>query len=415
MMVPLLRIGLLLLAFGAGGCTMPRPQLPLAGEGLEAYYARVGGVERTPVSHPRFADGGEEIRQAMLELIADARDHILLDSFLLTDGPASREVLDALADQAARGVSVYAIGDASSRYVMEPEAFEYLESRGVATAEFHPIKGWRLLAPPVLLERDHRKFWVVDGRHVLFGGANLSELSLIPAAQGGNRDLMVRVESPEAAAQLTRSFLQTWQESESRHEIDGASLPATPAPSPELKGYWIFNQDELHRPTPTAVMLEGLYAAAREQIWLIEPYTFTHPGILAGIREMAQRGVEVNVVLSTQVRAPRFRYASYYGILDLIRAGARVWVFDSTVSPLHYKCALVDDRLAYLGSANLNYRSLKLSRELSAVFDDADSVAAVRKVVESVRRDSREVKIEEARRYRDLPFALWWLVMQTAG
>ncbi len=412
-----LRLGLVLLASGGWGCSVSRPDPPVAGEGLAAYYRRVAGVERTPVSRPRFADGGTAIRATMLDLVADARDHILLDSFLLTDGPLSREILDALAEKAAEGVTVHVIGDAASRFVMEPEAFEYLESRGVATAEFNPIKGWRFFAPPVLLERDHRKFWVVDGRHVLFGGANLSESSLIPAERGGNRDLMVRVDSPEAAAILTRSFVETWRESESAAEIDEAGF-ARPVASASRgqTGYWFFDQNEVRAdPSPTAAMMEGLYASARESVWLIEPYAFTNPGILAGIRSMARRGVEVNLVLSSQVRAPRFRYASYYGILDLLEAGARVWIFDSEISPLHYKCALVDDRLAYVGSANLNYRSFRLSRELNAVLDDPAGVAEVRKVVDSVRRGSREVGEDEARRYRGLPFALWWLVMQTAG
>lgn len=409
-------MGLVLLAAGGAGCSVPRPDLPEPGESLAAYYRRAAGVERLPVSSPRFYDSGPAIRAEMLDLVDSAQDHILLDSFLLNDGPASREILDALAEKAARGVTVRVIGDASSRFVMEPEAFEYLESRGVAAAEFNPVKGWRLLTPPILLERDHRKFWVVDGRRVLLGGANLSDLSLIPPGQGGNRDLMVGFDSPAAARLLTRSFVETWSDSEASLEIREADFrPAadSPANGPE---YWFFNEEKVRkRPCMTAVMLEGLYASARKSVWLVEPYTFTSPGILAGIRSMTARGVEVNLVLSSQVRAPRFRYASYYGIKDLLSAGARVWIFDSETSPLHYKCALVDDRLAYVGSANLNYRSLRLSRELNVVFDDPVGVAEIRKVVESVRKGCREVDEKEARAYRTLPFATWWAIMQTAG
>ena len=161
--------------------------------------------------------------------------------------------------------------------------------------------------------------------------------------------------------------------------------------------------------------MEGLFASARRSIWLVEPYAFVNSGILSHIRAMTDRGVEVNIILSTQVRSPRFRYAAFYGIKDLTEAGARVWIFDSKISPLHYKCALVDDEIAYVGSANLNFRSYFLSKELNVVFEDAASVKGVRDVIDSVRKDCREATPEDARKYRSIPFLTWWLIMQAAG
>jgi len=401
------------------GCSVSHPNsLPAGGDvDLAAYFKREAGVVPLPVSNPVFVDSGPGIRAQMLSLVRSAQDHILLDSFLLNDGLETREILDALAAKADEGVKVRVIGDASSRFVMEKDAFDYLKTRGVAVAEFNPVKGWRLLAPSMLFERDHRKFWIVDGRHVFLGGANLSDSSLVSAERGGNRDLMVRMDSPEAARSLTRSFVGTWNESDSPFAMDMAEFETSAKPMGEDDAeYWFFNQENVRtRPAVTAVMMDGLYASAREAIWLIEPYTFTSPGILEGIQSMTERGVEVNLVLSSQVRAPRFRYASFYGIRDLIEAGARVWIFDSGSSPLHCKCALVDGRLAYMGSANLNFRSFRLSRELSIVFDDAPSVAEIRRVVEAVRKNCREVTIDEAADYRSAPFAAWWLIMQTAG
>jgi cardiolipin synthase len=372
-------------------------------------------VAKFPVSNARFVDSGRAIRAEMLRLVREARHSILLGSFLLNDGPESREILDALAERAREGLEVRVIGDGSSRFVREPEAFEYLAENGVATAEFNPVKGWRLFIPNRILERDHRKFWIVDGRTVFLGGANLSDSSLVTPERGGNRDLMVRLESPAAARFLTESFVRTWNESAASMPLDPADLAAGEGGEGDLD-FWFFNQENVHGGgSPTEDMFEGLFAATRRSVWLIEPYAFTNGEILGQLRGMTERGVEVNLVLSTQARAPRFRYASYYGIRDLLEAGVRVWVYDSEISPLHYKCALVDDRLAFVGSANLNHRSYHLSRELNVVFDDPGSVREVKKVVDSVREDCREVFPEEAERYRSIPFATWWLIMQAAG
>lgn len=403
---------------GLAGCATHRlPPVPvLAGsEDLGAYYEETLGIEPVPVSETRFSDGGPEIRAEMLELIDGARDHILLVSFLLNDGPESREILDALAAKAAAGVDVRVIGDSSSRFVVEEEAFEYLNSRNVATAEFKPIRIWNLLLPGQVMERDHRKFWIVDGKTVFLGGANLSDTSLVPPEKGGNLDLMVRLESPEAARLLTESFVRTWNESRSTSPIDPSRFKAGES-APGSTSCWLFNQEKVQgRVSPTEVMLKGLFASAQKSVWLIEPYAFTNPDILADIRSLVDRGVEVNLLLSSQARAPRFRYASFFGIKDFLSAGARVWIFDSETSPLHHKCAVIDDRLAYVGSANLNLRSYYLSRELSVVFDDPMNVGAVREVVDSVRTNCREATMEEARDYRSLPFAVWWLIMQAAG
>lgn len=162
-------------------------------------------------------------------------------------------------------------------------------------------------------------------------------------------------------------------------------------------------------------MVDGLCASARRSVWLVEPYTFTNEGILERIRTLSARGVDVHLILSARTRDPRFSHAALYGVRDLQKAGARVWMYESETTPLHYKCALVDDRMAFIGSSNINYRSFHLSRELNVVFDDPASVGAVRKVIESLRPQCREISDQEAQTYRKLPFALWWLIMQAAG
>lgn len=416
-------LGVALGAVCLAGCSTARPRVlsdltaaPFSPAALREFYGKEAGVRPTPVSKSAFHDGGPAIKAEMLRLASQAKNHILVDSFLLTDGPEAREVLDALAGKAEEGVKVHVIGDSSSRFVPEKQAFDYLKERGVPVAEFNPVRGWRLALAPLLLERDHRKFWIVDGRQVFLGGANVNDPSLMSPETGGNRDLMVTLDSREAARDLTRSFVKTWNESKPFATIDEADFGTENPTSTAGGGFWFFNQDKvLEIPSPTEVMMEGLFASARDSVWLVEPYAFTNSGILSSIRRMTTRGVEVNIVLSSQVRAPRFRYASFYGIKDLNEAGARVWIFDSEASPLHYKCALVDDDLAYAGSANLNLRSYRFSRELNVVFAAPAAVGSVRAVIDSVRQDCRRATAEEAEQYRSLPFLTWWLIMQAAG
>ncbi len=402
------------------GCTAsPLPTAAsLQGEGLGAYYRDHGGVEATSDHAIEFYDGGPAIKAGMLNLIEEAEDHVLVDSFLLTDGTESGDVIDALEERRRYGLNVQLIGDGSSRFVPEPHAFDRLAEQGIAGAEFNPYRGLRLAWLPSLLERDHRKFWIADD-HVLFlGGANLNELSLLPPEKGGNLDLMVRIDSPDAACAMRNSFVKTWNSCRdaSPSEITGlVGLEYTNA-SPEGKRFWLFNQEELRGTSSmTEDMFDGLFGAAKESVWLIHPYTLVNPHIISRVREMSARGVKVNLVLSTQCQGPRFHCASYYGIKDLIDAGAQVWRFESSTTPLHYKCILVDNRLACVGSSNFNYRSFRLAREVNVVFEDPPAVAEVRRVVDSVRSGSVAVTREEAKRYRTPRYFAWWLLMQLGG
>ncbi len=411
-------VGFALISVCLEGCSIPSGRPPQFSDKAElgAFYESEAGIVATPVSNPQLHDSCTAIKAEILSLIGKAEKFILIDSFLLTTGPETREIFDALEEKVSEGVDVRVIGDTSSRFVPEPPAFEDLTERGVPVAEFNPARGWRLALLPILLERDHRKFLVIDGRWVSLGGANINDPSLIPPESGGNRDLMLTVDSPEAAGELARSFVKTWNESDGPERLKVSDFPVAGPLDGEGLEVRFFNQEKIiPRPSLTTVMMEGLFASATETVWLVEPYTFVNPAILSDIVTLTDRGVEVNVILSSLARAPRFRYASHFGIKDLIQVGAKVWIFDSKVSPLHYKCAVVDDDLAYVGSANLNLRSFHLSRELNAVFDDPATVAGVRRVVDSVLNDCRPVKMDEAASYRKPRYFMWWAIMQVAG
>lgn len=390
--------------------------VPLGSGGLSSYYGEKAGVSPMTAASVTFHDSGPAIKAAMLDLVRQARRFILIDTFLLTDGPEARPVLDALVEKHRQGVRVHLIGDASSRFVPETAAFAYLESHGIPCAEFNPFHPHRLILGPKLLERDHRKFWIVDGEVLFLGGANLNDPSLAPPEAGGNRDLMVKLESPKAAGEMISSFIDTWNECPGVAPLKASEFATSGHPATEGVRFWLFDQESIGWGSEnTDEMMNGLFASARREVWLIQPYTFVNLHILDHVRDLCQRGVRVHVILSNQARAPRFRYASYYGIRDLIQAGATVWIYDSAVSPLHYKCALVDDRLAYVGSANLNYRSYRLARELNVVLEDGASIAEIERIVDSVAADSRTVSKEEANRYRGPRFFTWWLLMQPGG
>ena len=121
---------------------------------------------------PELYTRGPEIRDKMLKVIEGASDYILIDSFIVRLDPTGEPVLEALKKKRAAGVRIYIISDSSSRFVDGGEpAWDFLEESGIPAVEYNPMSPHRFLYPPGLVPRDHRKFWVVDGKELLVGGA----------------------------------------------------------------------------------------------------------------------------------------------------------------------------------------------------------------------------------------------------
>ena len=84
---------------------------------------------------------------------------------------------------------------------------------------------------------------------------------------------------------------------------------------------------------------------------------------------------------------------SYY--LPLLRAGVKVYEF--TPGFVHSKCYVSDDRVAVVGSINMDYRSLYLHFECGTLLMGGSQVAAVRTDLEKTFAQSRRITLEDCR------------------
>jgi cardiolipin synthase len=151
-------------------------------------------------------------------------------------------------------------------------------------------------------------------------------------------------------------------------------------------------------------------------LWLIQGYTFLTPALLDRIRYAVDRGVAVNVMLSENATQPKYELASLHGVLDIIEAGATVYMYDSPEKAhLHGKFMIADQRLVTMGSINYNLRSQTLSRELNLLFEDEQVAHEVMHHVHALLEHCRVVTREEAQSFRSLRSWYNYLLMQVWG
>ena len=172
---------------------------------------------------------------AMLEAIAAAKDHINFETFTFSDDEIGRNFADAFIRKQKEGVQVNLIYDAIGSSSTPESFFQRLKESGVNVLEFNPVDPVRMKGKLRIIQRDHRKVMVVDGKIGFAGGVNVSavyssgapSLRLAVGSPGaGWRDTDVRIEGP-AVAQLQKLFLGTWT-----HRERSAARRAKLFPSP---------------------------------------------------------------------------------------------------------------------------------------------------------------------------------------
>jgi cardiolipin synthase A/B len=123
------------------------------------------------------------------------------------------------------------------------------------------------------------------------------------------------------------------------------------------------------------------------------------------LNRAARRGVKVELLLpgKSDVALSKLATESLYG--RLLRAGVRIFEYQPQM--LHGKLFIVGDAV-YVGSANLDPRSLRLNYELMLRLEGREVAAAARALFEDCREHCHEVKRGPWRRHS----SLWTRVKQ---
>lgn len=392
----------------------------LSSAGTPTAWLDEQGIPSYDSSEPLLYNTGVSWNQRSLQLIEGAQEYIVISIFLGNLYEVSTEVWDALIAKMHLGVRVYCLIDSSSYFqtipqspVVIPAAFNYLRDAGVEVVEYNPFSLNQLAFIPTLLDRDHRKYWIIDGRQIILGGINVNYASLAFPPETGNIDTMVEFISPGAVAQMLTSFVDTWNRY-SPTRLDVASFAVPPLKEAATKVWMIDHQ--WPSSSETTILFDAITLGCREELWMVQGYTYLTGALKERIANATRRGVRVNVMLSENAGKDNYQNAAYYSALDLIDAGATVYMYDDPNKAfLHLKLIVCDDKYTVFGSPNYNFRSQTLSRELAAVFADEAVAAEAKAHIEELLPHCRVVSREEALGWRTIKHYLFHLLMQVYG
>ena len=363
-----------------------------ASRGLSRYVSEYGPYPAWKNSTAKYYPCGEAMYPDLLADLEKAERFIFLEFFIVRTGKMWKGVEDILVRKAAQGVDVRLIYDDFGSLLGLPSDFVVqMERAHIRCIPFNPVVP---LLSLVMNHRDHRKIVVIDGTVAYTGGVNLAD-EYINAEQrfGYWKDAAIRLEGA-AVWNFTVMFLNAWNAFRPQ-ETDYTAFAPTRLPAVQdgvVQPYADSPLDE--EPLAETVYLDILSQAQR-YVYIYTPYLAVGEEMLDALKNAAKRGVDVRLILpGIPDKKLVFRLSrSYY--LPLLRAGVRIYEF--TPGFLHAKCYVSDDRVAVVGSINMDYRSLFLHFECGTLLFHNSQIAALRKDVERTLPQCREIMRSDCR------------------
>ena len=318
---------------------------------------------------------------SLLAAVRAARHHVHVEFYIFRDDRYGRELVQALAEAAGRGVEVRLLCDALGCFTTPRRTFKPLTDAGGKFAWFSTVQP--LQNRWIFNLRNHRKLQIIDGETAFVGGMNIGRehMGEDPAC-GSWRDVQVRLRG-QVAASLQRAFADDWYYAADEKLIDDAYYPVSPLP-PRCVAQVLADGPDNHI-DPIQMSIVAQLNVARERAWLTAGYFVPNEPLLTALKLAASRGVDTRLLISAKSDHPWLVQVgrSYYE--ELMDYGVNIYEYNAGTN--HAKVAAFDGRWMMVGSANFDIRSMRLNFELNVLVDDPAST----RQLEGVLRHDYEV------------------------
>jgi cardiolipin synthase len=296
----------------------------------------------------------DEAYRQMLAALGAARASVRLEIYIFKPGDPGDRFRDALVAAALRGIKVRVLLDGFGSRELPPDYWRELEAVGGAAGVFNPLALDRLVI------RNHRKLLVVDDDLAFVGGFNIAPEYVGDGVTRGWRDLGLAL-SGSMARCLAASFDAMWAYREFQHPR-GIRLRQS-----RLRRRLKDSGSADVMATGPGIGRNGFRLALRRALLTARDVRIVSSYFLPGFRlrralqRVARRGGRVQLILAGKSDVGLAQAAGRALYRPLLRAGVEIFEYQPQI--LHAKLAIVDDTV-FVGSANLDARSLGINYEL---------------------------------------------------
>ncbi len=353
-------------------------------------------VHYYPLGEQKWADLLEDLRKAEV--------FIFLEYFIVEEGLMWGKMLEILEEKVRAGVEVRLLYDGTCEFSHLPRNYpELLAAIGIQGKPFARLMP---LFSSAYNYRNHRKIAVIDGKVGYTGGVNLADEYINKKEVFGHwKDTAVRLEGP-AVDTLTLLFLEDWNH-DTQADVDrsyfGKALPK------EAPGYVIpLGENPMDEERCSENVYIDFLNRANRYVHIMTPYLILDGELENALCYAAQRGVDVTLILPGIPDKKAVYALAWTYFPSLLSAGVKI----NTYTPgfVHAKVFVSDDVKAFVGTINLDYRSLYHHFECGVYLFETNCIA-------DIERDFQDtlVKCEPVTGERLLAQRLDWKIIGSAA
>ncbi len=360
------------------------------------YLERMGHFPVYDKTSSQYFGSGEEAFKDIKEKLNNANKYIFMEYFIIKFGKMWDEILEILLRKVKEGVDVRVIYDDWGSPELDKRYVSKLRGQGLKIYPFNKLT-YKFVVQ--MNNRSHRKITIIDGEYGYISGYNIGDEYINTIERFGYwKDNAVRIRGA-AVISLIDMFLTFWsfcsndpkenirlyQNSVLECEDDGFIQPFSDNPSDDL--------------TVAETLHINAINSARETLYIVTPYLIIGHEMIRALSNAAMTGVDVRVVLPGIPDKKLVYMVSRSHYLALMEAGVKVYEY--TPGFIHQKVVIVDEELAIISTANMDYRSYYLNFECGLCCYNStaskEAVADFKEIIEV----SKEVTLKEVRK---LPF-----------
>lgn len=336
-------------------------------------HFQVGGHDLHLVHQP------QDRLNALLQLIAMAQKSIQMFFYMFCADETGQQVRDALVMASTRGVRVQLIIDSFGSAQVSNRFFDALLDAGGDYHSFSTRKGLGYLI------RNHQKMLIIDGTHALVGGFNIADSYFGRAGDDSWEDLGIIVSGPQAQ-RLSNYFEDMAQASNggnvSFRQIRNIIRQWRPGIG-QLQ--WLLG-GPTNRISPWALTFKRSLDSGKK-FDIVSAYFSPSQTILRRLAKTGRRNKGSRLIMAGKsdngatIAAARLLYRY------LLRRKTRI--FEYQPRPLHMKLMVIDDTV-YIGSANLDIRSMFINLEIMVRIKDPRFALHMRMLIDGLVSQSEE-------------------------
>lgn len=357
------------------------------------YISEHIGFPITKNNEITYCPTGESTFNELIYELNQAKKFIFIEFFTINKSSIWQEILNILQRKVKEGVEVRIIydymgslGQFSKNYLQE------LDKIGIKYLTFNKV------FPPlgiVMNNRDHRKIVVIDGNVAFTGGINIADeyINLIhPHSYWKDNGVKIK---GEAVWSFTVMFLSFWN-AYKKEDSNYSKYKAYPKNRYENNGYIVpYSISPLDKEKIAENIYLNIINQARNYVYIYTPYLVIDDIIINSLILAAKRGVDVRIIVPGIPDKKTVYYLTTSYFKTLVDSGVKVYTY--TNGFLHSKVFLADDKVATVGSINLDYRSLYLHFECGVYIEETNVIKDIKADIIDTIKKSKLVTNKETK------------------